>query len=293
MPVQWLFGKALAETFLQELKIHIRSKRDLGLRAPKLAVILVGNDRASALYVNRKVTACEKTGILCDLHQLPENIPESELLSRIQILNQDSQTDGILIQLPLPQSLSTEKIIEAVEPLKDVDGFHSMNLGKLVQGVPDVRPCTPYGIMELLKHYQINLSGLHAVVIGASIIVGRPMSLELLNAGCTVTICHAKTKALSEHVKSADILISAVGKRNIVSPDWVKPHAIVIDVGINLDESGKTCGDMDAHALSERVSYLTPVPGGVGPMTVAMLLKNTYHAYLRQLDQSQEKSYGA
>jgi methylenetetrahydrofolate dehydrogenase (NADP+)/methenyltetrahydrofolate cyclohydrolase len=283
MPAEWLSGKLLSDQIQDKLQKIIKTSTLQGHRAPKLTVILVGEDPASKIYVNHKIKACEKTGILSELTVLDKTVTENDLLSLIHQLNVDSQTDGILVQMPLPSHISKEKIIEAIDPAKDVDGFHPTNLGKLAQGHPFLRSCTPFGIIKLLNHYDINLKGIHAVILGASTIVGRPLLLELINAGSTVTICNSKTKDLAQHVKNADLLISATGKRGLVQSEWIKTQAVIVDVGIHRLENNQICGDLDSDNMLEKASFITPVPGGVGPMTVAVLLENTVFAYQRRL----------
>jgi len=281
MPAQWLSGKLLSDQIQDDLQKSIHETLMQGHRAPKLTVILIGDDAASQIYVNHKIKACERTGILSELKRFDSLISEKDLLSIIHQLNQDENTDGILVQMPLPSHISKEKIIENIDPAKDVDGFHPFNLGKLAQGHPLLRSCTPFGIIKLLKHYNINLRGIHAVILGSSTIVGRPLMLELLNAGSTVTLCNSKTLNLAAHVKNADLVISATGKRGVVESDWIKTGAVIVDVGIHRLDNNKICGDLDTESLIDKVSFMTPVPGGVGPMTVAVLLENTYVAYQR------------
>lgn len=271
---QLLSGKDVAETLNAALAKKIKALH----RSPTLAVILVGNNPASQLYVKNKKIQAEKVGITSKSFILEHNISEQDLLDQIHALNNDETVDGILVQLPLPEDMDKNKIIDAISPKKDVDGFHPYHLGRLAQGRPTIRPCTPHGIIRLLHHYNINLKGLNAVVLGASNIVGKPMALELIMAGSTVTICNSKTKNLEEHIQSADILISATGKQNLVDANWIKPGAIIIDVGIHHGEDGKLVGDLNFEKAAQKASFITPVPGGVGPMTIAMLLENTYHA---------------
>jgi methylenetetrahydrofolate dehydrogenase (NADP+) / methenyltetrahydrofolate cyclohydrolase len=242
---------------------------------PGLAVVLVGDDSASAVYVRNKVKACEQHGLHSMLDRLPASVSEAHLLAKIQQLNEDPSIHGILVQLPLPPHIDSHKVIEAIAAEKDVDGFHVANAGALMTGRPQFRPCTPYGVVKMLEAYDIPTSGKHAVVIGRSNIVGKPMALLLLESGATVTVCHSKTADLSSYTKSADIVVAAVGKRNILTGDMVKPGATVIDVGMNKNDEGKLCGDIDFASVSEVAGYVTPVPGGVGPMTITMLLVNT------------------
>lgn len=247
-------------------------------KTPGLAVILVGNNPASAVYVRNKHKACLEVGINSYEITMPEETTEDELLSKIDELNNDDNVDGILVQLPLPKHISEDKIINAISPAKDVDAFHPQNVGKIVSGKYDFIPCTPAGIMELLHYYNVDISGKECVVIGRSNIVGKPMALLLLAENGTVTVCHSRTKDLAAVAKRADILVVAIGKPNFVSADMVKPGAVIIDVGINRKEDGKLCGDVDFSAVEPLASKITPVPGGVGPMTITMLLKNTLTA---------------
>lgn len=278
MSAKIIDGKAIANQIKHELAEKIKARKLNNLRLPGLAVILVGHDPASEVYVRNKRLACEEVGIISHSYDLPSETGEAELLNLIQTLNADPNIDGILVQLPLPTHIDANHIVESIRPDKDVDGFHPYNLGRLAQRRPYLRPCTPYGIMALLDHEHINVKGLHAVVVGASNIVGRPMSFELLLAGATVTICHKFTKNLADYVKEADVLIVAIGKRNIIQSDWIKPNAIVIDVGIHRLADGSIAGDLDFASAKEIASYITPVPGGVGPLTIAMLLHNTIYA---------------
>lgn len=278
MTAQILDGKKTAEECLVAIKQVVATRQAQGKRIPTLAVILVGNNPASAVYVKNKHLACEKAGVGSVAHTLPAETTETALLSLIETLNQDENIDGILVQLPLPAHIDANKVIEAIHPLKDVDGFHPYNMGRLVTKNPVLRPCTPYGVMTLLARTQEKLAGKDAVIIGASNIVGRPMSLELLLAGCTVTICHSKTTNLAEKVKQADIVVVATGIPKMIPGEWIKEGAIVIDVGINRLQNGSLCGDVDFESAKTRASWITPVPGGVGPMTVATLLQNTLKA---------------
>ncbi len=271
-------GKALALTIQDTIAKDIANRRKQGLRPPCLAVILAGENPASSIYVRHKRDACTTTGIVSRAHQLPASVSENALISLIDELNNDQSVDGILIQLPLPDHIDTNKIIETVHPNKDVDGFHPYNLGRLAQRRPAFRPCTPYGIMHILEHIQQPCKKRHAVIVGASNIVGRPMALELLIAGATVTICHRFTDDLAKYVPDADILISAVGKPGLIQGKWIKIGATVIDVGITRLPNGTLVGDVDFATANGRAGWITPVPGGVGPMTVAMLLKNTLTA---------------
>jgi methylenetetrahydrofolate dehydrogenase (NADP+)/methenyltetrahydrofolate cyclohydrolase len=271
-------GKAIAQQIRVKLKRRLEERRIKNLITPGLAVILVGEDIASQIYVRNKRDACRDAGINSFAYDLPQQTTEQELLNLINSLNADQKVHGILIQLPLPSSINTAHIIESVDPKKDVDGFHPTNLGLLAQGRPFLRPCTPYGVVHLLNYEKIALKGLNAVVVGTSNIVGKPMALELLNAGCTITLCHSATRDLQQHVQCADLLVSAMGKAAIIQSQWIKPGAIVIDIGITRAPSGKLHGDIEFATAKEIASYITPVPGGVGPMTVAMLLENTLFA---------------
>ena len=283
MSARILDGKAIAADLLAQAHGRVQHKRAIGLRAPGLAVIMVGNDPASQVYVRNKRQACDKVGIVSVAHDLPENIAQAELLALIDRLNADKQIDGILVQLPLPVHIDTETVIERIHPQKDVDGFHPYNIGRLTVRLPTLRPCTPLGVMKLLEATDHTLLGQHAVVVGASNHVGRPMAMELLLAGCTVTICHRFTRDLAEQVSRADVLVVAVGKPGLIKGDWIKPGAVVIDVGINRLADGRLVGDVEFEAAKERAGWITPVPGGVGPMTVATLLLNTLETADEQL----------
>lgn len=268
----------------QSVKDKVREEAALlaqGGRKPCLAVIIVGSDPASKIYVGNKKKACEYCGMTSLEYALDENTTQEELLSLIEKLNNDAEVDGILCQLPLPRHINEDKVINAISPLKDVDGFHPVNVGALVTGTAGFIPCTPAGIIELIKSTGTDISGKHCVVIGRSNIVGKPAALLMLRENATVTVCHSRTKDLAGTVASADIIIAAVGKSGFVTADMVKPGAVVIDVGINRLPDGKICGDVDFEAVSEKASAITPVPGGVGPMTIAMLMKNTLEAYKR------------
>ncbi len=278
MTAQLLNGKQLAETIRHELKTQIAQHIAAGHNAPGLAVILVGSDHASQIYVNSKRQACKHIGIISYNYDLPASTTQDELLAFINQLNNDPQVNGILLQLPLPAAIDANLLLESIHPSKDVDGFHPYNLGRLAQRRPALRPCTPYGIMQLLQSTSLTIRGMHAVVVGASNIVGRPMALELLIAGCTVTVCHRFTRDLAEYVKQADILVSAIGKTNIIASEWIKPGAAVIDVGMNRTVNDTLTGDLDFAIAYERAGWITPVPGGVGPMTVTALLQNTWQA---------------
>ncbi|AOF53656.1 bifunctional methylenetetrahydrofolate dehydrogenase/methenyltetrahydrofolate cyclohydrolase [Rodentibacter caecimuris] len=278
MTAQIISGTQLSKQIKSEISKKITHYRNEDKRVPGLAVILVGSDPASQVYVESKRRSCEEVGINSKSYDLPETTTEQDLLDLIDQLNTDETIDGILVQLPLPKQINPEAIIERIDPRKDVDGFHPYNVGRLCQRIPTLRACTPYGVMKLLETTGVDLHGKHAVIVGASNIVGRPMSLELLLAGATVTVTHRFTKDLESHVRQADILVVAVGKPNLVPGEWVKEGAVVIDVGINRIE-GKLVGDIGFEAAAQKASYITPVPGGVGPMTVAMLMYNTLYAY--------------
>ncbi|NKI74105.1 bifunctional methylenetetrahydrofolate dehydrogenase/methenyltetrahydrofolate cyclohydrolase FolD [Dickeya sp. CFBP 2040] len=271
-------GKTIAQQVKDEVAVHVKQRLAAGKRAPGLAVVLVGDNPASQIYVASKRKVCEEVGFVSRSYDLPATTTEPELLSLIDALNADAAIDGILVQLPLPAGIDNTKVIERIAPDKDVDGFHPYNVGRLCQRAPLLRPCTPRGIVTLLERYDVNMFGLNAVVVGASNIVGRPMSMELLLAGCTTTVTHRFTKDLRHHVEHADLLVVAVGKPGFIPGEWIKPGAIVIDVGINRLENGKVVGDVKFDEAAERAAYITPVPGGVGPMTVATLIQNTLQA---------------
>jgi methylenetetrahydrofolate dehydrogenase (NADP+)/methenyltetrahydrofolate cyclohydrolase len=271
-------GRAVAAQVRSEVQQRVRERVRAGGRAPGLAVVLVGDDDASGIYVRNKRRACEEVGLLSVAHDLPASTSESQLLGLIDELNADETVDGILVQLPLPDHIDSTKVIEAISPAKDVDGFHPCNLGLLAQKRPRLRPCTPWGVMRLLQSTGAGLEGKRAVVVGASNIVGRPMALELLLARCTTTVCHSRTRDLRAEVGNAEILVVAVGKPEFVPGEWVRPGAVVIDVGMNRDAGGRLVGDVGYAAARERASWITPVPGGVGPMTVAILIANTLQA---------------
>lgn len=278
MTAQLIDGKAVAARVRQQVARQVQARRDSGGRAPGLAVVLVGEDPASAVYVRNKHNACVEAGIESFRHTLPANASQQQLEALVDRLNDDPAVDGILVQLPLPEQLDARPILERIRPDKDVDGFHPYNLGRLAQRLPLLRPCTPKGVMTLLEETGLAIRGLDATVVGASNIVGRPMSLELMIAGCTTTVCHRFTRNLEEQVRRADVLIVAVGKPGLVKGEWVKEGAIVIDVGINRQADGRLIGDVDFDAAAQRAAWITPVPGGVGPMTVATLLENTLQA---------------
>ncbi|HIF9070758.1 TPA: bifunctional methylenetetrahydrofolate dehydrogenase/methenyltetrahydrofolate cyclohydrolase FolD, partial [Photobacterium damselae] len=275
MTAQIIDGKLISQTVRQEVAARVAARTQAGLRAPGLAVILVGQDPASQVYVNSKRKACEEVGFVSKSFDLPITTTESELLNLIAELNNDPIIDGILVQLPLPAGIDTTTILESIVPDKDVDGFHPYNVGRLSQRIPKLRSCTPKGIITLLERYNIPVRGKHAVIVGASNIVGRPMTFELLLAGATTTTCHRFTQDLESHVRQADILVVAVGKPNFIPGEWIKEGATVIDVGINRLDTGKLCGDVEFNVAKTRAKYITPVPGGVGPMTVATLIENT------------------
>ena len=278
MTAKLIDGKAVAAQIRQQVKSRVEQRLKEGKRAPGLAVILVGADPASEVYVRNKRTGCEEAGLTSFAHDLPAETSQEELLALIDKLNHDPEVDGILVQLPLPEHIDSKTVIEAIRPDKDVDGFHPYNVGRLAQRIPVLRPCTPRGVMTLLEHTGEVFKGRNAVIVGASNHVGRPMAMELLLAGATVTVCHRFTSDLEEHVRRADILVVAVGKPGIVHGEWVKPGATVIDVGINRTPEGKLIGDVEFDTAKVLAAWITPVPGGVGPMTVATLLQNTADA---------------
>ncbi|RBM29856.1 bifunctional methylenetetrahydrofolate dehydrogenase/methenyltetrahydrofolate cyclohydrolase FolD [Vibrio tarriae] len=278
MTAQNIDGTLISQTVRSEVAARVKARVQAGLRAPGLAVVLVGEDPASQVYVGSKRRACEEVGFVSKSFDLPATASEEALLSLVEELNNDPQIDGILVQLPLPAGIDTTKVLESIHPEKDVDGFHPYNVGRLAQRIPKLRSCTPKGIITLLERYNIPLRGKHAVIVGASNIVGRPMTLELLLAGCTTTTCHRFTQDLEGHVRQADILVVAVGKPNFIPGAWIKEGAIVVDVGINRLDTGKLVGDVEYDVARTRASFITPVPGGVGPMTVASLIENTMMA---------------
>ncbi|MDP5028945.1 MAG: bifunctional methylenetetrahydrofolate dehydrogenase/methenyltetrahydrofolate cyclohydrolase FolD [Paraglaciecola sp.] len=281
MPAQKIDGGLIAKHIRQNVATQVSAIVSAGKRPPGLAVVLVGSDAASHVYVNNKRKACEEVGFLSKSFDLPAHTTQEELLSVIDTLNADVEIDGILVQLPLPAGLDKEQVLERIHPHKDVDGFHPYNIGRLAQRIPALRPCTPKGIMTLIESTKRPIKGLDAVIVGASNIVGRPMFMELLLAGCTVTSCHKFTKNLQSHVERADLLVVAVGKANFIPGNWIKPGAIIIDVGINRQADGSLGGDVDFASAQERAGWITPVPGGVGPMTVASLIENTLEAYVK------------
>ena len=267
-------GRAIAAGVAAENAIRAARLRDAGT-VPGLAVVIVGDDPASRVYVRNKALACEKAGVNSWVHAMPADTPQERLLGFLRELNADPTVHGILVQLPLPKPLEARAVIEAIDPAKDVDGFHYRNVGALVVGDPAFYPCTPWGVMKMLEHEGIAVEGMHAVVVGRSTIVGKPMALMLVNAGATVTVCHSRTRDLAAVTRQADLLVAAVGRARMIGAGMVKPGAIVVDVGINRDADGKLCGDVDHAAVARVASRITPVPGGVGPMTIAMLVANT------------------
>lgn len=284
MTAKLLDGKTLAAQLRKTIQQQINAKVAQGWRSPTLAVILIGQDPASQIYVRNKRVACSEVGIISQAYDLPENTSTEQLLTLLTQLNEDERVDGILVQLPLPTHIDSAFIIEHITPHKDVDGFHPYNVGCLALRLPALRPCTPKGIMKLLAHTEVDLAGLESVVIGDSAIVGRPMALELSASRCTVTLCHDKTRDLAAKIRVADIVVSAVGKPHLIDGEWIKPDAIVIDVGINRLPEGRLVGDVDFVIAQQHASWITPVPGGVGPMTVACLLENTFISYQSALE---------
>ncbi|RAU45776.1 MULTISPECIES: bifunctional methylenetetrahydrofolate dehydrogenase/methenyltetrahydrofolate cyclohydrolase FolD [unclassified Pseudomonas] len=278
MTAKLIDGKAIAANLRQQIAQRVTERREQGLRTPGLAVILVGSDPASQVYVSHKRKDCEEVGFISRAYDLPAATTQSELTDLIDSLNEDPAIDGILLQLPLPEHLDSSPLLERIRPDKDVDGFHPYNVGRLAQRIPLLRPCTPKGIMTLLESTGVDLYGKDAVVVGASNIVGRPMAMELLLAGCTVTVTHRFTEDLAGHVSRADLVVVAAGKPGLVKGEWIKEGAIVIDVGINRQQDGKLVGDVVYDTALPRAGWITPVPGGVGPMTRACLLENTLYA---------------
>ncbi|MCP3428568.1 bifunctional methylenetetrahydrofolate dehydrogenase/methenyltetrahydrofolate cyclohydrolase FolD [Opacimonas viscosa] len=281
MQAHLIDGKVISKLVRQDVATYVTQATAANKRPPGLAVVLVGMDPASQVYVNNKRKACDEVGFVSKSYDLPATTEQDELLTLIDTLNEDPEIDGILVQLPLPAGLNAELILERIHPHKDVDGFHPYNIGRLAQRIPALRPCTPKGIMTMIESTKRNIKGLDAVIVGASNIVGRPMGLELLLAGCTVTTCHKFTQDLKAHVQRADLLVVAVGKPNFIPGEWIKDKAIVIDVGINRLEDGSLVGDVEFAKASEKAGWITPVPGGVGPMTVASLIENTLEAYVK------------
>ena len=273
-----LDGKALSEKLKEEVKVEVAQLVEEKHITPGLAVILVGSDAASATYVASKAKSCKNAGIYSVVHEMPDSITQEELLETIEMMNKNPKLDGILVQLPLPKHIDTTVVLEAINPLKDVDGFHPYNVGKMVSNLDSFLPATPFGVMRMFEEYGIELSGKNAVVIGSSDIVGKPMASLLINAKATVTVCNSRTKDLASHTKAADIVVIAVGVPYLLKADMIKDGAIVIDVGINRLDTGKLVGDADFEDCKSKCSHITPVPGGVGPMTIGMLLKNTIKA---------------
>jgi methylenetetrahydrofolate dehydrogenase (NADP+)/methenyltetrahydrofolate cyclohydrolase len=276
-------GRTIAQSLKAEVRAATEALVARGARRPGLAVVMVGDNAASAIYVRNKRKACEETGIVSVAHDLSQSTTEIELLQLIDRLNRDPTVDGILVQLPLPQHIRPSAILEKIDPAKDVDGFHPYNVGRLALRIPLIRPCTPYGIVKMLDAIGISPRGRHAVIVGASNIVGRPMALELLLMGATVTVCHRFTTGLEQHVRMAEILVVAVGRPGLIPGDWVRPGAVVIDVGMNRLDDGRLVGDVRFEEAKERAGWITPVPGGVGPMTIAALMKNTLESALARL----------
>lgn len=277
MSAQIIDGKALSQQIRNDIASKVKARVEKGLTPPGLAVIQVGSDPASKIYVSNKQKACDDVGFASFAYDFPSSTT-ADLLALIDELNQRPEVHGILVQLPLPDNIDKTKVLERIDPRKDVDGFHPYNIGHLLQRDPILRPCTPYGVVKMLESTGVNLSGLNATVVGASSIVGRPMALELLLLGCTTTITHSRTVDLAKHVSNADIVVAGVGIANYVKGEWIKPGAIVIDVGINRLANGKLVGDVEFDEAAKRAGRITPVPGGVGPMTVAMLMSNTFEA---------------
>lgn len=271
-------GKAIAQQIQNEVAERVRARASEGLRPPGLATVLIGDDGASRIYVRNKRRACDAVGITSFDYDLPLDTEQSAVLGLIDELNARDEVDGVLVQLPLPEHIDETQVIERITPGKDVDGFHPYTVGRLTQRIPVLRPCTPYGIMVLLERSGVDVVGLHAVIVGSSNHVGRPLALEMLLAGATTTVCHRFTKDLESHVRRADVLCVAVGKAGLIPGDWIKPGAVVVDIGITRLDDGRLVGDVDFDTAKERARLITPVPGGVGPMTVATLLSNTLAA---------------
>ncbi|MBN1684941.1 MAG: bifunctional methylenetetrahydrofolate dehydrogenase/methenyltetrahydrofolate cyclohydrolase FolD [Gammaproteobacteria bacterium] len=278
MSAQIIDGSKLASQIHEQISKQVQERIAQGLSRPGLAVVLVGEDPASKVYVRNKHRACEKTGIYSRQIELSEKTTQKELLKIVDDLNSDPEIHGILVQFPLPKHLDPKEIIERIHPKKDVDGFHPYNVGRLVQGMPTLRPCTPYGVIKMLESTGVDLTGKDAIMVGASTVVGRPMLLELLLKNCTVTICHKATQNLSEKIRRSEVVVVAIGNPEFIKGEWIKEGAIVIDVGINRLPDGRLVGDIEFDVAKERASFITPVPGGVGPMTIAMLLVNTLEA---------------
>jgi methylenetetrahydrofolate dehydrogenase (NADP+) / methenyltetrahydrofolate cyclohydrolase len=279
MTAKLIDGKAIAQTLREGIRTQVSALKAAGRRVPGLAVVIVGEDPASQIYVRNKHQATEGAGMLSIMRVLPVDASQAQVLATVEELNADDNIDGILVQLPVPKQIDSKAVIDAIAVEKDVDGFNPENLGLLAQRTPRLRPCTPYGCMKMLEHSGIDPKGMDAVVLGQSNIVGRPAALELLMRGATVTICHSQTKDLIGHVRRADLLVAGIGKPEFVKGDWLKPGAVVLDVGINRLPSGKVVGDVEFETAKEKASWITPVPGGVGPMTIAMLIQNTLEAY--------------
>ena len=282
MTARIIDGKAIATGLKAEIRAATDALAARGGRRPGLAVVMVGDNPASAIYVRNKRRACEETGIVSVAHDLPHSTTQVELLQLIDRLNADPAIDGILVQLPLPEHIQPAAVIDRISPEKDVDGFHPYNVGRLAQRAPLIRPCTPYGIVRLVEAIGVSPKGLHCVIVGASNIVGRPMALEMLLMGATVTVCHRFTRDLESHVRAAEVLVAAVGRPGIIRGAWVREGAVVIDVGINRLEDGRLVGDVEFEAAAKRAAWITPVPGGVGPMTVAALMKNTLEVAVKR-----------
>ena len=282
MAAKLINGKEISGEIRENLKEEVALLLEQGIK-PGLAVILVGDNQASRTYVTSKQKSCQDIGMESLLIEFPVDVPETILLEKIEQLNNDDQMHGILVQLPLPNHISEEKVIETISPDKDVDGFHPINIGKMMTGQDTFLPCTPFGVLEMLKHEQITIEGKHAVIVGRSNIVGKPAGQLLLNENATVTYCHSRTPDLASVTRTADILVAAVGRAKMITADYVKEGAVVIDVGMNRDENGKLCGDVDFEHVKEKAGYITPVPGGVGPMTITMLLYNTVKSAKKQL----------
>ena len=283
MTAQIINGKEIAQAVRQEIRKEVEELKQKGY-VPGLAVILVGDNQASQTYVRNKEKACLDLGMRSVLIKKPATLSQEELIENINELNQDDSIHGILVQLPLPAHINEKAIIEAISPEKDVDGFHPINIGRMMTGQSAFLPCTPYGVMVMLQHINYNLEGKHVVVVGRSNIVGKPAGQLMLNANATVTICHSKTKDLAYYTKQADVIVAAVGKRNTITADHIKEGAVIIDVGMNRNDEGKLCGDVDYEGVLNKAAYVTPVPGGVGPMTITMLMQNTV--------ESAQKAYG-
>ena len=284
MTARIIDGRSIAQEVRNEVRRSVDGMVARGLRRPGLAVLMVGDNPASQIYVCNKRRACEECGIVSVAHDLPQSTSEMELLARIDELNATEAVDGILVQLPLPDHIRESAVVERIDPRKDADGFHPYNVGRLAERNPLIRPCTPYGVVRMLEHIGVSVKGRHCVVVGASNIVGRPMSLELLLMGATTTVTHRFTRDLELHVRMAEVLIVAAGKPGLIPGDWVREGAVVVDVGMNRREDGTLCGDIDFEGAKQRAAWITPVPGGVGPMTVAMLMKNTLEASFRRQD---------